>query len=96
MGKMGQLRKLRRSLSPTQKTVARSAASHVLARCEGFKIEWEDNAECSHTRLFGAHEEYRAWGWYHAKLRVGGSWVAIYERRGQDYKLIQASGCVGE
>ena len=92
---MSMLRKMRRQLSSAQKTVARSAASHTSARCEGFKLEWYHDSERSQLRYFDGAEAHKAWGWYYAKLRASCSWVAIYERQGADFKLLEAAGSMG-
>ena len=85
---------VKRILSPLQKRVARSAAAHISATCEGFKVVWCDAHDNWDSRLFDDSYAHKAWGWYHAKVRVC-PFVAIYERKGNDYHLLQGSGTLG-
>ena len=92
---MSILRKIRRSMSPGQKAVDKFTAVHLSARCEGFKVSWCDKNDNWHSRLFNDTEGHRAAGWYQAKVKVC-PFVAIYERKGQAFELIQAGGVTGE
>ena len=91
---MSNSQKVKRILSSSQKKIARSAASHVSATCEGFKVVWCDHKDNWHFRLFDSTYAHKAWGWYYAKCTVC-PFVVIYERHGNDFQVLQGSGTLG-